>query len=143
MDWNQARLRDAEAVAICLNYAREEDGRIGPEARAQIAVELAASFEEMRSSGFGEPAMLRAGLNGVRELLGELHTWRTGEDNESGLGDLLRTRLRQQLHSATCLEAQEQIKIQVRDRKRTHSDGLVGPGPRAGEGAAGGGSKSL
>jgi hypothetical protein len=143
VDWSQARLRDAEAVAVCLNYARQEDGKIGPEARAQIAMQLAASFEEMRSFGFGEPAILRAGLNGVRELLGELHTWRAGEDNESGLGDLLHSRLRQQLHSATCLEAQEQIKNQDRDRNRAHSDQLVGPGPRAGEGVSGGGSKGL
>jgi hypothetical protein len=135
VDWNQARLRDCEMVAICLGYAEDKDGGIGPEAQAQIALEVMTMAQKMRVLGFGEQQIIRAALNGTREALAELEKLqeqervRSGED--TGVGRLVRSRFEEQLQTAMHLEARHMVQTRVQEEKDSRPDDLlVPPGPQ-------------
>ena len=90
VDWEQARIRDAEMIAICLVYAKDAEEEIGPYEQAQMAMEVMTMAREMRALGFAESQILRTSLNGIREVFGDLEKLReqkrlrTGEDNGIG-----------------------------------------------------------
>ena len=59
--------------------------------------------------GFGEQAILRAALNGTREVLGEL----SGIQEQIEAGELIRARIRQELRTAMHLEARQMVQKRV------------------------------
>jgi hypothetical protein len=141
VDWGEARFQDAELVATCLAYAREVEGKIGPDGQAQLALSVMTMAQEMRALGFGEPQIIRAALNGTREALGELaqlqetERLRTGED--AGVGEMIRHRFEQQLQTAMQLEARFMVQSRVREEQNSRpGDLLVPPGPQGPGGSA-------
>jgi hypothetical protein len=141
VDWEQARIRDAQVIAICLTYAKDADGEIGPYEQAQMAMEVMTVAREMRAFGFGEPEILRTSLNGTRGVLGDLEKLREqerlriGEDN--GIGELIRSRFQEQLQTAMNLEARHMVQARVRAEKNSRpGDLLVPPGPQGPGGSA-------
>lgn len=135
VDWEQARLRDFEMVATCWEYAKEKDEEIGPYEQVQMALSVMTMAREMRSLGLGEPQIIRTALNGTRKALADLvqlreqERVRTGEDTE--VGELIRTRFREQLQSALCLEARVMVQNRVREEQNSRpGDLLVPPGPQ-------------
>jgi len=141
VDWEQARIRDAQVIAICLAYAKDADGEIGPYEQAQMAMEVMTVAREMRAFGFGEPEILRTSLNGTRGVLGDLEKLREqerlriGEDN--GIGELMRSRFQEQLQTAMNLEARHMVQARVRAEKNSRpGDLLVPPGPQGPGGSA-------
>jgi hypothetical protein len=131
VDWSQAQDKDAEMVALCLRYAKDSEEEIGPSEQARLAVTVAVMARDMRALGFGEPAIVRTALNGTREALEELSRLRKEEGTETGTGDLIRTRLREELRTALHLETR--LTVRARDQERQNSrpdDLLVPPGPQ-------------
>jgi hypothetical protein len=141
VDWGEARFQDAEMIATCLAYAKEVEGKIGPDAQAQLALSVMTMAQEMRALGFEEPQIIRAALNGTREALGELaqlhetERLRTGED--AGVGEVIRHRFEQQLQTAMQLEARLMVQSRVREEQNSRpGDLLVPPGPQGPGGPA-------
>ena len=141
VDWEQARIRDAQVIAICLAYAKDAGGEIGPYEQARMAMEVMTMAREMRAFGFGEPEILRTSLNGTRGVLGDLEKLREqerlriGEDN--GIGELMRSRFQEQLQTAMNLEARHMVQARVRAEKNSRpGDLLVPPGPQGPGGSA-------
>lgn len=141
VDWEQARIRDAEMIAICLVYAKDAEEEIGPYEQAQMAMEVMTMAREMRALGFAESQILRTSLNGIREVFGDLEKLReqerlrTGEDN--GIGELIRSRFQEQLQTAMNLEARHMVQTRVRAEKNSRpGDLLVPPGPQGPGGSA-------
>jgi hypothetical protein len=135
VDWKEARFQDAEMIATCLAYAKEMEGKIGPEVEAQLVLSIMTMAQEMRALGFGEPQIIRAALNGTREAVGELaqlretERLRTGED--AGVGEVIRHRFEQQLQTAMQLEARLMVQSRVREEQNSRpGDLLVPPGPQ-------------
>ncbi|MBN2552150.1 MAG: hypothetical protein JXB06_05245 [Spirochaetales bacterium] len=144
-DWSRAAPGDAGIVALCLQYARSRGG-IGPEdsaertePQARIRVRIAEAVMEMsgemRRLGFDEPRILRAALSGTREALDELSGLKQREgsqaDMDGGAGELIRSRFRQELHSAMNLQARHRVETRVREEKQSRpADLLVPPGPQ-------------
>jgi hypothetical protein len=135
VDWNQARIQDAEMIAACLTYAKDEGGEIGPYEQVQFAQSVMLMAREMRALGFAESQIIRTALNGTREALVELEKLReqerirTGED--TGIGELIRSRFQVQLETAMHLEARHMVQTRVRAEQNSRpGDLLVPPGPQ-------------
>jgi len=135
VDWGQERFQDAEMVSTCLVYAKDTEEEIGPYAQLQMALSVMTMAREMRALGFGEPQIVRTALNGTREALGELaklqerERVRTGD--ESGVGELIRSRFQDQLQTAMHLEARNMVQSRVREEQNSRpGDLLVPPGPQ-------------
>jgi hypothetical protein len=151
VEWQGLQARDAELVALALRYAASQDGGIGPVEQARIAVQVALMAQQMRSLGYGEPQMLRAALNGVREALQLQARTANGQQSQAASGsgatqgDTLRTRLQeqlqQQLRLASCDQAQEQLQARVQEQKRTHTGEMVSTGPLGGGSSGEGGGR--
>jgi hypothetical protein len=128
-DWSRFQARDAKLVATALRYAQDEDGEIGAQEQAQLALQICAMVREMESLGYGETAAARAVFAGVRASLQEMAAWRSG-GGEGELEQRIRSRFRHELRVQTA----EQTKAQVRERTRAgnsfEGEGpVVGPGP--------------
>ena len=135
VDWEQARVRDAEMVATCLAYAKDAEEQIGPYEQVQLALSVMTTAKEMRAFGFGEPQIVRTALNGTREALGELaklqQQLRTQNGAETGVGELIRSRFEEQVHEAMKLEARHMVQARERaERDSRPGDLLVPPGPQ-------------
>jgi hypothetical protein len=144
VDWSQAQFRDAEIVAYCLRYAKHTEEEIGPHEQAQLANEVAVVAREMRALGFSDPEIVRAALNGTREALEELSRLqlRKEEGAETGAGDMIRERLREELQTALHQEAKQMVQTKVQDQRNSRPDDLlVPPGPQGHSGDAHPGKK--
>jgi hypothetical protein len=142
VDWGQERFQDAELVSVCLVYAKDTDGQIGPYEQARIALTVMTVAREMRALGFSEQQIIRMSLNGTRDALGELAKLReqvrvrAGEDTETGTGELIRSRFQEQLESAMHLEARLMVQSRVREEQNSRpGDLLVPPGPQGPRGS--------
>jgi len=139
VDWSQAQVRDAEIVQYCLQYAKGTGEQIGAHEQAQLANEVAVMAQEMRALGFGEPAIVRTALNGTREALEELSRvrLRNEEGTETGAGDLIRARLREELQTASHLETRQLVRARDQEQRNSRPDDLlVPPGPQGPPGKA-------
>jgi hypothetical protein len=144
VDWSKAQVKDAEIVQTCLQYAKDSGEEIGAHEQAQLANEVAVMAQEMRALGFGEPAIVRTALNGTREALEELARLqlRKGEGAETGAGDMIRTRLREELQTALHLETKEMVQARIGEQRNSRPDDLlVPPGPQGPPGDAHPGKK--
>ena len=144
VDWSQAQVKDAEIVQTCLQYAKDSGQEIGAHEQAQLANEVAVMAQEMRALGFGEPAIVRTALNGTREAVEELARLqlRKEEGAETGVGDMIRTRLREELQTALHLETKEMVQARVGEQRNSRPDDLlVPPGPQGPPGDAHPGKK--
>jgi hypothetical protein len=135
VDWSQARHQDAELSALCLQYAKDSEDEVGPYEQAHIALAVAVTAREMRALGFGERAIVRTALNGTREALGDVlklqEQDRKQENAESGSGDLIRNRIRQELQTAMHTEARHMVQTRAKEEKNSRPDELLAPpGPR-------------
>jgi len=139
VDWSRAGADDAVMVAFCLQYARDNGEQIGPYEQAQVRARVAEAVMmmagEMRSLGFDEQVILRVALNGTREAVNELaqlrERTRSGEDKDTGEGDLIRDRIREELHAAMQVEARQTVQSRKREEKRSRPDDLMVPaGPQ-------------
>ena len=144
-DWGRAAPEDAGIAALCLQYARSQ-GATGPEdsaeqaelqvrMRVRIAEAVMEMAGEMRRLGFDEPQILRAAIGGTREALAELSGLPQREwlqaDREGGVAELIRSRFRQELHSAMNLQARHRVQTRVREEKESRpADLLVPLGPQ-------------
>ena len=145
VDWSRAGADDAVMVAFCLQYARDNEEQIGPHEQAQVRARLAEAVMimagQMRSLGFDEQAILRAALNGTREAVNELSQLRerirSGEDADTGEGDLIRERIRLELQTAMHVEARHMAQSRNREEKQSRPDDLLVPaGPQGPAGPA-------
>jgi hypothetical protein len=77
LNWDAAAGARPEVVALVLEYARESDreGTVGLE-RALLALEIALASNAMRQAGYDEIDIARAALEGTRDALAEIRTWR-------------------------------------------------------------------
>ena len=94
---------------------------------------------EMRAHGFGEPMIVRTALNGTREVLEELSRLRVRkeEDTETGVGDLIRARVREELQKALYLETRQMAQARDQEQRKSRPDDLlVPPGPQGPPGKA-------
>jgi hypothetical protein len=133
---------DAQAVQLVVAYAQSQE-EIGPQEQAMLREQVTLMLKEMEALGYTRRVAVRAALEGMREAVFELRTrQRSGEPVELGeqLGDLLRTRLREQIRLASCDQCQDQLRERDRDRLRDRPDCLV-PGTPGGNGPQGGGGK--
>ena len=139
VDWNQAQVEDAKMVALCLEYAKDAEEQIGPHEQAHLVKEVAVMAQEMRALGFGEPMIIRTALNGTREVLEELARvrLRNEEGTETGAGDLIRARLREELQTALHLETRQLVRARDQEQRNSRPDDLlVPPGPQGPPGKA-------
>jgi len=137
--WSQAEVRDAEIVEYCLQYAKDSGEQIGPLVRAELAVAVAEMAQEMWALGFGEPMIVRTALNGTREVLEELSRVRLRKeaDTETGAGDMIRDRLREELQAALYLETRQMAQARDQEQRKSRPDDLlVPPGPQGPPGKA-------
>jgi hypothetical protein len=144
VDWSQAQVKDAEIVQTCLQYAKDSGEEIGAHEQAQLAKEVAVMAQEMRALGFGEPAIVRTALNGTRDALEELARLRLRKEEgaETGAGDMIRTRLREELQTALHQEAKQMVQARVGEQRNSRPDDLlVPPGPQGPPGDAHPGKK--
>ncbi len=133
VDWGQAQYKDAETVATCLGYAKDEEEDIGPFEQAQLALAVALMAQEMRLLGFGEQALVRTALNGTRDAIGDLYRLRKEEGSETGVGDLIRSRFREQLQTAMHVEARHMVQARAQEERNSRSADLLVPhGPQDG-----------
>ena len=77
LSWDAAAGARPEVVALVLEYARESDreGTVGMEC-ARLALEIALASTAMRQAGYDEIDIARAALEGTRDALAEIRTWR-------------------------------------------------------------------
>ena len=139
VDWGQAQVEDAKMVALCLEYAKDAEEQTGPYEQAHLAKEVAVMAQEMRVLGFGEPMIIRTALNGTREALEELSRMqlRKEEGTETGAGDLIRARLREELQTALHLETKQLVRARDQEQRNSRPDDLlVPPGPQGPPGKA-------
>jgi len=139
VDWSQAQVEDAKMVALCLEYAKDAEEQIGPHEQAHLVKEVAVMAQEMRALGFGEPMIIRTALNGTREALEELSRvrLRKEEGTETGTGDLIRARLREELQTALHLETRQLVRARDQEQRNSRPDDLlVPPGPQGPPGKA-------
>lgn len=139
VDWSQAQVEDAKMVALCLEYAKDAEEQIGPHEQAHLVKEVAVMAQEMRALGFGEPMIIRTALNGTREALEELSRvrLRKEEGTETGAGDLIRARLREELQTALHLETRQLVRARDQEQRNSRPDDLlVPPGPQGPPGKA-------
>jgi len=144
--WGQAAApepwQEAEMVQLALQYARDRLGEIGPQQQAQITEQMRLVMRHMRALGYGEPQIAQTLMQAMREAVHQWNEARVAEDNENGLGDLLRTRLRDQLRTADCDQIPEQLQVRAQDQLRTGRGEPVADPPGGGPGGPGGGGKS-
>ena len=139
VDWSQAQVEDAKMVALCLEYAKDAEEQSGPHEQAHLVKEVAVMAQEMRALGFGEPMIIRTALNGTREALEELSRvrLRNEEGTETGAGDLIRARLREELQTALHLETRQLVRARDQEQRNSRPDDLlVPPGPQGPPGKA-------
>jgi len=139
VDWSQAQVEDAKMVALCLEYAKDAEEQIGPHEQAHLVKEVAVMAQEMRALGFSEPMIIRTALNGTREALEELSRvrLRKEEGTETGKGDLIRARLREELQTALHLETRQLVRARDQEQRNSRPDDLlVPPGPQGPPGKA-------
>jgi hypothetical protein len=135
VDWERARHRDMEMVKTCWEYADQTDGEIGPYEKVRLTLSLMNLAQEMRSLGFGEPQIVRTALNGTRDALGELTKLqerdRARTEDQTGAGELLRSRIQAQLQTAMHEEARSMVQNRVQAEQDSRpGDLLVPPGPQ-------------
>jgi len=135
-------LGEQQAVALVVAYAQSVE-EIGPQEQATLREQVRLMLNEMEALGYTRRVAVRAALEGVREAMAQLRTrLRSGELGELGeqFGDLLRTRLREQLRLASFDQTRTRLRDQDQERMQQHPEGLVSGGPY-GYGQQGGGGK--
>jgi hypothetical protein len=133
---------EQQAVALVVAYAQSVED-IGPQEQATLREQVRQMLHEMEALGYNRRVAVRAALEGVREAMAQLRTrLRSGEPGELGeqLGELLRTRLREQIRLASYDQTRTQLRDQDRERLQQHPEGLVSGSP-SGYGQQGGGGK--
>ncbi len=131
---------EQQAVALVVAYAQSVE-EIGPREQATLREQVRQMLKVMEALGYTRRVAVRATLEGVREAMAQLRTrLRSGEPGEPGeqFGDLLRTRLREQLRLASCDQTRTRLRDQDRERLQQDPEGLVSGGPY-GYGQQGGG----
>lgn len=115
LDWEGAEGADPEVVALALELGKREEADMEPLEQAQLALELALTAVEMESLGYGERSVARAALNGVRNILSDIRSWKEG-GREGNLGELIRNHLRNEVLSAGRSQVQEQARQRALER---------------------------
>jgi len=115
LEWEQAEGADPEVVALALELGKKQEATMEPLEQAQLALELALTAVEMESLGYNERVVARAALNGVRDIVSDIKNWKqTGK--QGNLGELIRNRLRNEVHTASRLEVREQVRVRAQER---------------------------
>ncbi len=133
---------EQQAVALVVAYAQSVE-QIGPQEQATLREQVAQMLKAMEALGYTRRVAVRAALEGVREAMAQLRLrLRSGERGELGeqLGELLRTRLQEQIRLASYDQTRTRLGNQEQERLQQHPEGLVSGGP-FGYGQQGGGGK--
>ncbi|RLI95860.1 MAG: hypothetical protein DRP00_06200 [Candidatus Aenigmatarchaeota archaeon] len=73
----------------------------------------------MESMGYDERSVARVALNGVRDMLSEIQSWREG-GGEGNLGEMIRNRLSNEVRSMAMVQVHER----ARDKAQEQSGGV-------------------
>lgn len=144
MRWDEGRAADPAVVAFALHHGAHDWNEQDPEqafVRAQLALQLAISTQQMERLGYGAQAIAQGAARGVSEAVAQIRAQtmtRTGED----LGTQVRTMVR----SMVAREIANQQQNANRAAKGSNQQFQMKPGvPGAGMGNrpanAGGGPK--
>ncbi|MFW6139320.1 MAG: hypothetical protein ACOC7U_09115 [Spirochaetota bacterium] len=147
--WEDAEEADPEVVALALELGKNEDQQMEPLEQAQLALNLALTAVEMNQLGYNERAVARAALNGARDTIAEIQTWKS-EGKPGSLGELVRENVRSRIHTTQGTELQQQARERARQRSGgaaeagfsnipsgalpEQGDNLTGTGGRPGQG---------
>ncbi len=136
---SQATEWEQQAVALVAGYAQSQE-QMGIQEQAVLREQVRLMLREMEALGYTRRIALRAALQGMREVMAQLHERvQNGQPGELGdqLGTLLRTRLREQIRLASYEQTRAQVREQDRERLQQQPQGLV-PGGPFGNGPGGG-----
>ncbi|MBN1523033.1 MAG: hypothetical protein JW904_01010 [Spirochaetales bacterium] len=117
MNWNALENGDAEMVALALHYCKQKQLRLMAEEQVQLAYHLGAMGVEMEALGFKRRNITITAL-GVSEQVAEKLRDRKNADNETGTGDMIRERIRDELCKEGLEEQQEKIMERLTKRVR-------------------------
>jgi len=119
LNWEGAEDAGPEVVALALEFGKKEEADMEPLEQAQLALELALTAVEMESMGYDERSVARVALNGVRDMLSEIQSWREG-GGEGNLGEMIRNRLSNEVRSMAMVQVHER----ARDKAQEQSGGV-------------------
>ena len=132
LNWEAAEGANPETVALALNVAKrrgggeDEESEISGLEQAQLALETAIAAREMEQAGFEERDVARAALNGARNTIAQIQSWKDG-DREGNLGQMIRNQVSEAVRS----QARTAERAAARERSRKGgplSETSVGPG---------------
>jgi len=127
---------EALALQYALQHQEKEQAKLSGEEQAQIRNEVRSTVQQMLRLGYGQPQISQAVMEGLREALQARAGLRAQAGEGTGVGDLLRVRLQDQLRTAE--HAGVQIHDRDRDQLRTGRPDVAGP-PGGGPGGPSGG----
>ncbi len=119
LNWEAAEGANSEAVALALNVAErrggdeDEESELSGLEQAQLALETAVATREMEQAGFEERDVVRAALNGARNTIAQIQSWREG-GREGNLGKMIRN----QVSEAVRNQARTAERAAARERAR-------------------------
>lgn len=96
MKWDEARAADPAVVAFALHYGtRDWESPVseGGLVRAQLALQLAITTQQMERLGYGAQAIAQGSARGISDVVAQLRT-QTMQQNEEALGVQVRSMVR-------------------------------------------------
>jgi len=134
-DWEKAEGADPEVAALALELAVSEDGEMEPMEQALLAISVAEAAIQMEAMGIGEMAIALAALEGVRDILNDVKSFRDGEiATGKELAERIRNRMGQKVVEAASREqVEERVQERIRAAKANHPEDFVPDIPGEGE----------
>jgi len=120
-EWKEAEKADPEVVALALSLGKKEGIDLEPMEQAQLALEIALTAVEMESMGYTERVVARTALNGIRNMLLDIQDWKR-EGKKGKLGEIIRTRMREQIRTASMAQVHEHARERVKKQNRGASE---------------------
>jgi len=139
VDWEQAQGANSDVVALALQFAKSKDEEMEPMEQALLAIELALAAIEMEAVGIGEVSIAITALEGVRDILTDIWAFRSGELDEGNLGDVIRTKMGEQVSIATREHARDRISERDLEALKSRPSDLVPNIPASEDGFPGSG----
>lgn len=121
LEWKEAIKADPEVLALALSLGKKEGIDLEPMEQAQLAIEIALTVVEMKTLGYSDRVVVRAAINGIRNMLLDIQDWKR-KGKKGKLGEIIRANMREQVRTAAVSQVHEHAMERMKKQSRRTSE---------------------
>ena len=121
LNWKDADQANPEITALTLQYMKKENMKLEPLEQAQFALQIALNEVEMQKMGYNDHEVASIVLNGVRNMLSDIQTWKQN-GKVGNLGKIVRNQIKNEIRNTEIYRMHEQANQRNREQNRDISE---------------------